>query len=315
MAEAAPAPVAQTSGITTPTPPTQNGAAPPSGPNGAKVDAAPTEAEQTFELQVDSGTKRKVTLTELKKLAMKSGYADKITQQTKDALRTIKQREAELQQKLAAFKSDPDSFMREQGIDPDEFAHSKLRRKLAEAEMTPEQRQLEERRLENEELKKKLQAFDEEKKTARLNEATERAKARISTELDTAWERAGFERGAESFFAVYEVMNEWKELGLLPKQAEFSAAHADRIIEQAKANLEGVDKRREAAVLKGLKGKSLYDRLGKSVVDELNRYQIELFRGGKKTTDVTPPPRAGTASSSGYITPSEAAEQIRKMGK
>jgi hypothetical protein len=66
-------------------------------------------------------------------------------------------------------------------------------------------------------------------------------------------------------------------------------------------------------VLKGLKGKALYDRLGRSVVDELNRYQIELVRGGGKVAEAPRAPQQVAPAPSEFLTIDQAREQIRKL--
>lgn len=298
----------QTAGIVQPSTP----AAPAA--NGATPAAPATPAEQFFEFKVD-GELKKIPRSEAEKRLSKEFFADKRTQQATEAIAAAKAAEKERAEEKRRLKEETEAYLEAQGIDLDSLARKRLEKRLQQAEMTPEQRAIAERDARIAELEGKTRAAEEERKGRAVAEASKRIQARIEGALDTAWERAGFERGADSFAAVYEVMKEWHELGLLPRQDQFTDSHADRIIEQAKANLEGVDKRREAAVMKGLKGKALYDRLGKTVVDELNRYQIEMHRGGKKTTDVTPQPTKAVSSSSGYMTPAEALESMRKMGK
>ncbi len=291
----------------------------PTTPAAPSQPAAPA-AEPTFEVTVD-GKPVKLTRRQIERYAGKGAYADQLIEQGKKAINTTKaenERREALKKRLKEDRSARDEWMREHGLDPDEYARERLTEKLAESEMTEEQR-------ENARLKKdiadrdaKLKEVDDEKAKTRLTENAKRIQARIENELGAAWERAGFTQGdAESFFAVYEAMSEFHGLGLLNPEA-FTAADADRICEAARENIDGAYKRLESQVTKGLKGKALYDRLGKSVVDELNRYQVELIRGGgmqKSDRMVKLVSDKPAAKSEDYMTLDQARAKVREMGK
>lgn len=278
-------------------------------PEGAAT--APAAAETHFEVKVNGETK-KYTRAEAERLLSKAGFADATVQQAKQALKAAAELRAKQAEQDALWDDDEklEAELKRRGK-LDKLSLKRLEHKMAEADMTPEQRAIKERDDRIAELEGKTKAADEEKKQAQISERAKRIQARVSSELDTAWERAGFERGADNFAAVYDVMREWRDLGLLPKGEEFNAMHADRIIEQARDNIEGSFKRLESATLKGLKGKALVDRLGKSVVDEVLRYRVELLRGGgAKPQNQTPPPKNGEATPT-YTTPQELMAKMR----
>lgn len=281
--------------------------------------APAAEVEPTFEVTVD-GKPAKLTRRQIEKYAGKGAFADQLIDQAKKAIAATKaenERREALKKRIKEDKKARAEFLREHGLEEDDIARERLSAKLSEAEMTPEQRAIKERDDRIAALEAEKKSTEEEQKQQRLTANAQRIQARIETELDAAWERAGFKRGdADTFFAVYEAMKEFHGLGLLNTE-NFGPADADRICEAARENIDRSFKSLETAVTKGLKGKALYDRLGKSVVDELNRYQIELVRGGGAKAAQQPAPVSAKPASKPdeYLTLDQARAKVREMGK
>ena len=288
--------------------------APAAPTNGVAPVATPAAAapEPTFEVTV-GGKPTKLTRKQIEKFAGKGAFADATVSQTKEALKAIKAREAELAEREGVWDDDEklEAELLKRGK-LDTLARRRMAAKIAEQEMTPEQRRIAELEASNAESAKKLKAADDEKKAQQLTENAKRIQASIETELDSAWKRAEFERGPDAFYAVYEVMQEWSGLGLIDANQPFSAALADRIIEQARENIDGTDKRREAAVMKGLKGAALAKRLGPEVVKEILRFKTEEFRnGGPKPPSGAPASQPKSAQDPGWLSPSDLANKYR----
>lgn len=302
-----PTPVAAPVPVVTPTTPVAKPAAPTS---------APTETAIADYIEANvKGEKRRFTREEAARNLSKISFADDLARQAKEALKATTAEKAEREALKARIKTDKkarDAWLREHGIEPDEFALGRLDEKLREAEMTPEQREIAKRDAEIAELKAKQQEREAEAEEQKLSARTQHIQKHVENTLAQSWESAGFEKGADSFMAVYKVMAEWNELGLLPKGEDFTPAFADRIIDAARENIDGAFKALESAALKNLKGKALYERIPKAVRDELNRYQLEQLRGGgPKPQAAGAPPAQKPADGPGFLTPAQALKAIR----
>lgn len=279
---------------------------------GAPATAPAAAAEPTFEVTVD-GKPAQLTRKQIEKYAGKGAYADKVIQQAKEALAAVRKAEAEHAEREGIWDDEErlEAELRKRGK-LDALARKRLQQGIAEAEMTPDQRALAERDAKIKALEDAQKKTEEERSQQRLNENAKRIQVHMESELAAAAERVGLTRDEEGFYAVYESMKEFRDLGLLDPKT-FSSADAERICEAAKERIDGGFKRLESAVLKGLKGKALYDRLGRSVVDELNRYQIELVRGGGKVAEAPRAPQQVAPAPSEFLTIDQAREQIRKL--
>lgn len=274
----------------------------------AKADAA---AEAPFiELVVD-GQKQKFTEGEAKRLLSKAAFADKLVRQAKEAIKKAQEASGLSESEKKRLKEETEAYLEAQGVDVDALARKRLERRLAEREMTPEQKQRRELEDENTRLKEKEAKRESAEKQRQQSELATRMQRKMEADLRSAADRAGLPNGADSFYAVYEAVREFHELGL--------PFDADRIIETAKENIEGSFKRLESSVLKDLKGKALVDRLGKSVVDEVLRYKVEELRNGgaRKTEPPASPPaqQQQQTDGPGYLTPDEAREKLRGLGR
>jgi hypothetical protein len=316
VAPAAPAaPIAAPSGtIIASKPATPPAPAPKTAPVAAKAEpgTAPEaeKPEESIEITVD-GAKRRVSAKEAEKLLGKSAYADKVISQAKEALRASQAQEAERIKRREAIKTDKaarDAFLKEHGIEPEAYAREILEAKVAEGRMTPEQRQAAELAAENTRIKAELETRTRAETEQKQVAAAQQLQKQVESELSAAAQRAGIEPGSESFFAIYEALQEAYDLGL-PWDPE-------RIIEVAKENMDGAASKLEAAVLKGLKGDALLKRLGEPVVKEVVAARWAQIQAAKNGGGAPAPLRTqkAPAKQSPYITVAEAREQVKKLG-
>lgn len=274
--------------------------------------------EQTYDIKVN-GQLKKMTMAELERYASKGGYADQVTQKAREAIRdAVKARDdyaAKESARLERAKKDTDAFLKEHGIDPDEFARQRLNKRIEDGKMTPEQREAAELKAENQRLKDEHARAEQARKVEAEKAQTTALQRNIEKTLKDAAARVGIEAGDESFYAIYESFREAFELGLLPQDG-LQPHHADRIVEDAQARIEGSQKSLEKAVLAGLKGDRLLTRLGPEVVKAVLEARIEQIRGGKGGA-VNAPPAPKTAAPvvkpSSYLTPAQADEQMKKL--
>jgi hypothetical protein len=243
-----------------------NGAAPTPGNAPAKA------AEPTYKLTVD-GVEREYSRAEAQKLLGKSAFADKTISQAKEEMKKLAEERERIKAQEALWDDDErlEAELEKRGK-LDKLALKRLQAKAAEQEQTPEQRQAAAEKARADKLQKELDERTANEKKAKQAEAAKLVQKQMESQLAQAAEKAGLGKDADSFFAVYETVKEWHRLGL-PWDAE-------RIVETAKENIDGGFKRLEQSVTKGLKGKALVERLGKSVVDEILRYKVEELRGG-----------------------------------
>lgn len=301
----APAPAAPAAALAT-TKPT-NGVAP-------AASGAPDADPIVWEGTVD-GQPTKIKKSEAGKYLSKGKFADKTIQQAREALKAA----AEFKAKMAEQESvwdDEDKLEAELAKRGklDLLARKRLEQKLREQELTPEQRRIAELEAAAADKDKKLKAVDEEKEQQAISARAQHIQKRIESMLGDAWQRAGFETGdSDAFMAVYDVMREWKEIGLLPKADDFSPMFAEQVVDAARQKMEGAFKGLEAAVLKGLKGEALAKRLGDPVVNEILRFKVEQLRGGGVKKPGGPAP-AAPATPETFISPQEAMKRMRGGG-
>jgi len=307
-----------------------NGAAPkgvqaPVKPAVAPATAAPPEGappvEQKYKVKVD-GQVVEMTQAEMEKWASKGRYSDKATQEAKEAIKRAKAAEERLLSEDRArkekAKANTDAWLREHGIDPDEYAKSKLEQKVEEGKMTPEQRQAAKDRAEKADLEKKLKDIETQRQEEAKQQLTNQLQRKIETELANAAKRAGMGLGDESFYAIYESFREAFELGLLPVDANGLQPHqADRIVEEAMGRLEGAQKSLRENALK-LKGRALLEFVGKEAVDNIVAARLEEIREARglapKQGVGTPTPAAPAPRPNSYLSLAEADAQLKKLG-
>lgn len=258
---------------------------------------------------------------ELERWASKSKFADKTTQTAREAIKRAQQVAAEAQAHRDALKemakTDRDAVFRELGIDPDEYARARLEQKVREGQMTPAEREAAAKDAENKRLKAELDKRAKADQDQQQQSLVNNLQRRIESELSAAAKRAGIEPGDESFLAIYESFKEAHELGLLPVDPMgLQPHHADRIIEDAVERMNGAQSRLEKAVLAGLKGKPLLNRLGPAVVKAVLEARLEEIRGGQVAPGSAPIPKgaAPAAKPNGYLSPREFDEKMKQRG-
>lgn len=256
-----------------------NGAAPTT----AAAAAPAVEAEPTFEVTVD-GKPQKLTRKQIEKYAGKGAFADKAIRQASEALKTTKaEKEAReaLKEKLKTDKAARREWLKEHGIETEEFAREVLQEKLSEQEMTPEQREVVAAKAEAAAARKEADEFKAEKAKAAQAESQKRLSAKLENDLAEACTRHGLELSPETFLALQPVARDFIEAGI--------PLDPDMMVETAKANIEESFSRLSKAVAGGLKGAALVERLGPEVVKEVLRYRTEVYRNGGPPKPGAPP--------------------------
>lgn len=305
---AAPPPVGTTS---TPAKPAVDPAAP--------VVPSVVEDPIVWEGKVD-GEMVKVKKSEADRLLSKGKFADRATQEAREAIKRAKQisadAEAEKAARLERAKNDTDAYLKELGIDPDEYARRKLERKVEEGKMTPEQRRNAELEADNKRLKDAQEKAAQDRKAEQTQQLTTQLQRGIENQLSAAAKRVGMSQGDESFYAIYQSFQEMFDLGLLPLDTGgLLPQHADRIVEDAQARLDGAQKSLRENALK-LKGPDLLAFVGKEAVDAIVNARLEEIRASRGITRQAPAapaaPAAPTGRPSTYLTPTQADAEFKK---
>lgn len=302
---AAPAPVAK-GGV--------KGAPPP-------VETTVAAPEPKVKLKID-GQVEEMTQAEIERWASKGRFSDKTTQEAREAIKRATALAKKMESDAAAAreraKTDTDAWLKEHGIDPDEFAKSRLEKKVEEGKMTPEQRRAAELEQENKRLKADQDKLAKEREAERVQQVTNQLQKRIENELGAAAKRAGINpQDSELFFAVYESFREAFDLGLLPLDANgLLPHHADRIIEDAQGKLEGAQKQIRDNALK-LKGQPLLDFIGREAVANIVTAELERIRAARGVASpasiqakAAPQQRQPRT----YISPAELDAEVKKLG-
>ncbi len=273
--------------------------------NGAPAAAAP---EATFEVTVD-GKPTKLTRKQIEQFAGKGAFTDQVLRQSKQAIAAAKKLEAEYAERESIW-DDEERLMSEleKRGKLDNIARRRLAKHVQQAEMTPEQRERQAAEDRAAAAEAKLKGIEEEHAKKSLSENAKRLQVRIEGQLAEAAERVGLPKSGDAFYAIYDALRESVELGL-PFDPE-------QVVETAKANIDAGFKRLEQSTLKELKGQALEDRLGKTIVDELIRHRIALRRGGAVPGKAAAPAAAAQKGDGpGYLTPEQAREKIRGLGR
>lgn len=182
---------------------------------------------------------------------------------------------------LAKAKEDPAGFLQEFGVDPDEFAKSRLDAEIERLKKTPEQLQMEEyeRRISEFEARE-MQAREAEERAQReayQKQVTEQVHAEFLEALDSlGYEDKGFERTVLlPLMAEIALANEQFGVGLSPAQLAREAERRLNTIAQKP--------------LKTLKGEKLLKFVGEDAAKEIMR--ASLSRRRASANNPLPQPR------------------------
>lgn len=149
----------------------------------AKAKAAPQTAEELEEIAIGS-VKGKLP-KELAKVVkdLERGFHSKAQEKA--------QLERQFRAEIQRFKENPDAFFQAVGMDPEEFAESRLARRLEQMQMSPEQRELAELKAwkaEQEKLKAEQEAKEKEtREQAEMRQVMEQT----DMEVAEAWKDSG----------------------------------------------------------------------------------------------------------------------------
>lgn len=305
MSEVAPAPAAPAAPVTSGAPPVAPKAA-------AKPVAAPPE--EFWEYTGEGGETVKIAKTEAQKRLGKSGYADKIIKQGAEALKAAKaEREAlakEREEEKRLAKENRREFLKKYGIDEEESAREVLERKLREHEMSPAERQAAEYKAKLDEHEKQAAERTKKEEAATVEKQAAHLQTLMIAELQKACVAAGWGENVDGErFAVIQSLVQQSFDADMPVDGQW----ATRIVEAAKEQLDASHQRLEKAVLGGLKGQALVDRLGPAIVKEVLAHEVERIRGKRAApaARATPAPKA---EADPYLTEAQFREQMRNLG-
>lgn len=181
----------------------------------------------------------------------------------KEAAQLMKQ----VQGVIHMAKTDPKMFLRETGIDPEEFAESTLAEKYRMMQMSPEQRKM----LEYEQKVKQYEERDKEAKQNYEKEQVSRVEAQEMSRLDT------------------EVGDAWKESGL-PKTKYMAAQIAAHMLSSSKqgkpltakeaaANVKAAFVSNAREVISQLDAEAIQEILGKDVLKKIRDWDVKRVTG------------------------------------
>lgn len=280
----------------------------PVAPNGKAV-----VPEEFWEYTGEGGETRKLSKSEAQKRLSKAEYADKIIKQGAEALKASKaEREAlakEREEEKRLAKENRREFLKKYGIDEDEAAHEVLQRKLREQEMSPAERQAAEYKAKLDEHEKQASERTKKEEAAQVEQQALQLRELMIGELQKACVAAGWGPNVdgERFVVIQQLVQDHFDAGM-PVDAHFGT----RIVEAAKERLDASHQRLEKAVLSGLKGQALIDRLGPAIVKEVLAHEVERIRGKRAVPAARTELPAKTKGDS-YITEAEFKEQVRNL--
>ena len=271
-----------------------------------------------------NGQSRQVRKSEADRYLSKGAHADATTQAAKEAIRAAQKAQQEYEARERArqerAKTNTDEVLRELGIDPDEFARSRLEKRVAEGKMTPEEKRAAEAEARAKELENKLAEQSKREESERQQQLASQLEKNIQGQLMASVKRAGMETGPDTLYALHQTMDEMMGLGLLPMDGVGLPAHvADQIVEDARARISEAQSRLEKAVLAGLKGEALKARLGGVVYKEVLAHALEEVRsrrpGYVKPVNgaPAPAPAAPAPRPTGYIKPAQFDAKIHEL--
>src|SRR6185312_10333558 len=103
-------------------------------------------------------------------------------------------------------KTNTDEVLKELGLDPDEFARSRLEKRVAEGKMTPQEREAESLRQENARLKAEQDARAAKEKETQQQQFTQQLERNIQSQLMAAVKRAGLVTGPDTLYSLHQTM-------------------------------------------------------------------------------------------------------------
>lgn len=270
--------------------------------------AATPVPESFLEMMVD-GQSRKFSKEEVHRFVGKGAFADKTVQQAKEALKASQALKEERENERRRLKEETEAYLAEQGIDLDALARRRLDKKVAEHQMTPEQRANAELQEKVKALEDKVSTVDKEKAAAAEKAQQKALQQRLENDLAGAAEAAGIPKDGNGFYAVYMALKEFVDSGLPYDSA--------RVVELAKENLDGARNGLKQAVLKDMDGAGLEEMLGAQNVEKLIRYRMDKVRGVATSKTAAPKPAATSATvaeQGEYISRDELRARRLKLG-
>lgn len=251
---------------------------PTEAPTGAEemLDAAP-ETPQTVRIKVD-GEERELTLDEAIVLAQKGMSADQRFQKAASMRKSA-------EDIFAKLKEDPWSVLSSEDIghDPMKLAEEYILKQLKEAEMTPEQREAERIKRENEEYRRREAEREAKAKQTQYEQAKLRAKEEYERVFNEALDKSKLPRTAATLARMAQ-----KQYAALKQGHELTPSQIAALVRRDLQN-------EMESVARGLDNDLLEKFIGKEKLDALRKAQVERVQQTQKAKtelhDKGPSPR------------------------
>ena len=138
-----------------------------------------------------NGKAERVKVRDLLKSAQIQEATEKRYEQLKKSAAEANQYKFQLEQLAHVAKNNPEHFLRQVGVDPENFAEATLANKLKMLEMSPEARENLRLKQENETFKKKLQDDENQKKLTAQQQVEAELSQRVDQEITEAFKASG----------------------------------------------------------------------------------------------------------------------------
>ena len=192
---------------------------------------------------------------------------------------------------LESLKSDPYGVLERLGLNPDELAEGRLRARLEELSLTPEQQKIRALEKEKELYMAQVEASKNADNDRKHQASMEVARQRYETEMITGLEKTSLPRDAET---VAEVASE-----MIKSRAALKRGDVDRAmtVDEAIARVEQNHLRRFRATAEKLEGDALTRYLGDNLAKRLGVANLTKLKGKGVETVINPALRNGDGKS------------------
>lgn len=228
-------------------------------------------------LKVTVGGKvKEMTQTQLDKLVAeaegKRSFADKSTREAREQLKKIMELNAQLEERAKSLETeaDPEKFFKKHNISEEEHARKVIQRKIAESQMSQEQKENARLKAENTQLAAEREARAKKQQETELQTRTKTYQDAMVKDLSAAAKAAGIAPNVENMNALIDAAVEHGELGL-----EWDATS---IVDYAMEKQESAFESLRNQVAGGLTGADLAKKLGPKVTQAILDYAVQRTR-------------------------------------
>lgn len=269
---------------------------------------ADADLDALVTVKVD-GEVKEMTVRELQRLQSLEKASQKRMQEAAEERRKASQL-------IQLASTNPDKFFELTGIDPDEFAETRLARKYEMAMMSPEQRELMQLKAEKEEreqteMQSKAEIISEIEKLFGQKVPPEVAKLPKEKLLGIIEKRQA-EMSQEQNSLDTEIGEAWKESGL-PKHRYFVQMMAAQMLAHQRKTKEPLQAKDAAAIVKRdflksvseilgpMDAQAIQEAIGKETIEKLRSFDVERVTGRSASKKDVSPQRPGQAPASQKI--------------